>query len=61
MLVRWKCNSPKVWGNRSYPAGCSKRPSSKAAAREEATRTLFGTWSIRARRERRWRIFSASS
>ena len=29
-----------VWGNRVHHAGCSKRPSSKAAASEEARRTL---------------------
>jgi hypothetical protein len=44
------------------PAGCSKRPSSKAAASEEAggEGVGFGKLSLLAKRERRWRTFSAS-
>jgi hypothetical protein len=30
----------RLWATDEYPAGCSKRPSSKAAASEEARRTL---------------------
>jgi hypothetical protein len=30
----------RLWVTDEYPAGCSKRPSSKAAASEEARRTL---------------------
>ena len=30
----------RSWTTDEYPAGCSKRPSSKAAASEEARRTL---------------------
>jgi iron complex transport system ATP-binding protein len=41
-------------------AGCSKRPSSEAAASEEARRTLLGPLSFRTMREQSWRAFSAS-
>lgn len=36
-----------VWDDKGpAPTGCSKIPSGKAAASEEAMRTLFGTWSL---------------
>jgi len=41
-------------------AGCSERPSSKAAASKEATRTLCRTLSLWATRERRWRTLSTA-
>jgi hypothetical protein len=41
-------------------AGCSERPSSKAAASGEAKRTLGSTLSLCAPRERRWRPLSTA-
>ena len=53
--------SPQIGAELAEPtAGCSKRSSSKAAANEEARRTLCGTLSLRERRERRWKPFSTS-
>jgi len=36
IMARWKFNGPHIWTTGEYSAGCSKRPSSKASASEEA-------------------------
>ena len=75
ILIRWNVESLRGWEKRSTPSQDAQRPDflpaqpwragtrplpSKAAASEEAMRTLFGTGSLGAKRELRWRTLSAS-